>query len=140
MSDLHLTEHLSHLLTMANRYVARQMSAEGVSYDQWRVLKALSDDPGLTMGKLADALGLNLPTVTKLVDRMVTEALLYRVLDPDDRRKVRIFASDKGKALLGELDAHVMSQERKLESTYSDDDVQRLKALLEDLFQPRSND
>jgi len=125
---------------MANRYVARQMSAEGVSYDQWRVLKALSDDTGLTMGKLAGALGLNLPTVTKLVDRMVSKALLYRVLDPDDRRKVRIFASDKGKTLLHELDVHVMSQERKLESSYSDDDVQRLKELLEDLFQPRSSD
>jgi len=125
---------------MANRYVARQMSAEGVSYDQWRVLKALSDDTGLTMGKLAGALGLNLPTVTKLVDRMVSKALLYRVLDPDDRRKVRIFASDKGKTLLHELDVHVMSQERKLESSYSDDDVQRLKELLEDLFHPRSSD
>ncbi len=140
MSDPLLSEHLSHLLTMANRYVTRQMSAEGVSFDQWRVLKALSDDPGLTMSRLAEALGLNLPTVTKLVDRMVGEALLYRVLDPDDRRKVRMFVSDKGKALLSKLNAHVMAQERKLESSYSDADLQRLKTLLEDLFQSRTGD
>jgi DNA-binding MarR family transcriptional regulator len=125
---------------MANRYVTRQMSAEGVSFDQWRVLKALSDDPGLTMSRLAEALGLNLPTVTKLVDRMVGEALLYRVLDPDDRRKVRMFVSDKGKALLSKLNAHVLAQERKLESSYSDADLQRLKTLLEDLFQSRTGD
>ncbi|WP_434288113.1 MarR family winged helix-turn-helix transcriptional regulator [Celeribacter sp. SCSIO 80788] len=111
-----------------------------MSFDQWRVLKALSDDPGLTMSRLAEALGLNLPTVTKLVDRMVGEALLYRVLDPDDRRKVRMFVSDKGKALLSKLNAHVMAQERKLESSYSDADLQRLKTLLEDLFQSRTGD
>ena len=96
MAERSLNEHLSHLLAQANRHLSRQLTAEGVSLDQWRLMKVLSESGGLPMGKLAEELALNLPTLTKLVDRMVQEALVYRVPDPNDRRKVRMGRPRRG--------------------------------------------
>lgn len=60
------------------------------------------------MGELADAVLLNHPTLTKMIDRMVSDALVYRVQDPDDRRKVLMFSSDRGKILCKRLNSLAM--------------------------------
>src|SRR5215472_14966119 len=101
--DTPLTEHLAYLLAQANREINRQLelrlSKEGVPVEQWRILKVLSDGDGHSMGELADAVLLNHPTLTKMIDRMVSDTLVYRVQDPNDRRKVLMFSSDRGQAL-----------------------------------------
>ena len=79
--------------------------------EQWRILKVLSDGDGHSMGELADAVLLNHPTLTKMIDRMVSDALVYRVQDPEDRRKVLMFSSDRGKILCKRLNSLAMSQE-----------------------------
>jgi DNA-binding MarR family transcriptional regulator len=98
-----ITEHLAYLLAQANREINRQLEtrlrSEGVPVEQWRILKVLSDGNGRSMGDLADAALLNHPTLTKTIDRMVSDSLVYRISDPTDRRKVLIFSSDRGKAL-----------------------------------------
>lgn len=134
MTERTLNEHLSHLLTQANRHLSRQLTAEGVSFDQWRLMKVLSEAGGLAMSKLAEQLALNLPTLTKLVDRMVIDALVYRVPDPNDRRKVRLFLSDKGTSLLATQNKRVEEHEAKVENSYGNEDAQRLKTLLESLI------
>ncbi len=126
-----LNEHLSHLLAQANRHISRQFSAEGVSFDQWRLMMALSEEGGSTMGKLADELAINHPTLTKLVDRMVEEALVYRVPDPEDRRKVRMFLSDKGAALLEIQNSRVQLHEARVEGSFGNEDLQKLRRMLE---------
>ena len=104
-----ITEHLAYLLAQANREINRQLDArfrkEGVPVEQWRILKVLSDGKGHSMGDLAEAVLLNHPTLTKMVDRMVSDALVYRVQDADDRRKVLMFSSDRGKALTQRLNS-----------------------------------
>jgi DNA-binding MarR family transcriptional regulator len=134
MPERTLNDHLSHLLAQANRHLSRQLTAEGVSLDQWRLMKTLSEAGGMTMGKLADELALNHPTVTKLVDRMVQDALVYRVPDPNDRRKVRMFLSDKGSALLASQSKRVQDHEAKVEDNYGNEDAQRLKDMLENFI------
>ncbi|MCR6502398.1 MarR family transcriptional regulator [Shinella sp. CPCC 101442] len=131
MAERSLNDHLSHLLAQANRHLSRQLTAEGVSLDQWRLMKVLSEAGGLPMGKLAEELALNLPTLTKLVDRMVQDALVYRVPDPADRRKVRMFLSDKGAAMLASQNKRVEEHEAKVEGSYGNEDAQRLKTMLE---------
>ena len=90
-----ITEHLAYLLAQANREINRQLDArfrkEGVPVEQWRILKVLSDGKGHSMGELAEAVLLNHPTLTKMVDRMVSDALVYRV-----RTRVRPASADGG--------------------------------------------
>ena len=82
----------------------------------------------------ADAVLLNHPTLTKMIDRMVSDALVYRVQDPKDRRKVLMFVSDRGKALCRRLNSLAVSQEAHIVESYGDKSTTELKRLLESLI------
>jgi DNA-binding MarR family transcriptional regulator len=133
-----ITEHLAYLLAQANREINRQLEtrlrSEGVPVEQWRILKILSDGNGYSMGDLADAVLLNHPTLTKMIDRMVSDALVYRVQDPKDRRKVLMFISDRGKVLCKRLNSLAVSQEAHIVESYGDRSTNELKRLLESLI------
>jgi DNA-binding MarR family transcriptional regulator len=137
-SNAPLTAHLTYLLAQANREINRQLEArlskEGVPVEQWRILKILSDGNGHSMGELADVVLLNHPTLTKMIDRMVSDALVYRVQDPNDRRKVLMYSSDRGKALTARLNPLAMSQEAHIAESYGDKSTNELKRLLERLI------
>lgn len=134
-----ITAHLAYLLAQANREINRQLDvrlrAEGVPVEQWRILKVLSDGNGRSMGDLAEAALLNHPTLTKTIDRMVSDSLVYRISDPNDRRKVLIFSSDRGKALSQRLNSLALSQEAHIVDSYGDKATTQLKRLLENLIE-----
>jgi DNA-binding MarR family transcriptional regulator len=63
------------------------------------------------MGELAEAVLLNHPTLTNIVDRIVSDGPVSRVQNPLDRRKVLMLCSDRGRALCQRLNSLAMSQE-----------------------------
>jgi DNA-binding MarR family transcriptional regulator len=134
-----ITEHLAYLLAQASREINRQLDArlrqEGVPVEQWRILKVLSDGKGHSMGELADAVLLNHPTLTKMIDRMASDALVYRLQDADDRRKVLMYCSDRGKALAQRLNLLAHSQEEHIAENYGNRATEDLKRLLESLIE-----
>ncbi|MEY9856473.1 DNA-binding MarR family transcriptional regulator [Catenulispora sp. GAS73] len=102
---------LVHLLSVAEHHAVRRQAAvlraeaEDCSIEQWRVLNLLADGDGHTMTELAEHALLPAPTATKLVDRLVTDNLVYRHPDPADRRRVLVHAADRGRELHARLAA-----------------------------------
>ena len=98
---------ITFLLEQAQRRVSRELDralAEvGASAEQWRVLDKLSDEKGLPMRELAQQLGINPPTMTKLIDRMVAAGLVQRIVDQEDSRRVLVIITDSGLVLFGKL-------------------------------------
>lgn len=113
-------KHIATLLATAQRRMVAQMSVEfkpvGLSIDMWTVLGNLKEKPGQSMTALADSLSLNLPTVTKLMDRMVSDNLTYRKPHHSDRRRVLIFPTEHGLDLFHEADNLARALEKKLEN------------------------
>ncbi|WP_147198651.1 MarR family winged helix-turn-helix transcriptional regulator [Pantoea sp. CCBC3-3-1] len=138
MSDKPLNEYLAHLLVQANRRVNRQLSLEGITLEHWRAMKVIADQDGVTMRELSDELMQNFPTLTKIIDKMVLEALVYRRPDEHDRRKVRLYISDKGKAVLDQQNSRVNDHQDKLEDAYGTDEAQMLKEMLEQFLKTKS--
>lgn len=95
-----IDNHLASLMARTGRKVNNRLTAElrtvGLSLDAWLVLNMLVTEGGRSMGEIAEALVLNLPTATKLVDRMVNDNLVYRKPHHEDRRIIEIFPSDAG--------------------------------------------
>ena len=82
---------------------ARELRGRGTSLPMWRVLAALSGNPGQTVGDLAEACLLQQPTMTKLLDRMARDGLVARAPDARDRRVVRVVLTPEGEAKAAEL-------------------------------------
>src|SRR5687768_9805507 len=83
-----VSEDLVELLTVMQRRVARGLAAvladDGATIDGYRLLRALVEGEGRSMGELVAALHLPAPTLTRLVDAAVDAALVYRLPDPQD--------------------------------------------------------
>src|SRR5262249_16032203 len=98
-----INEHIAYLLAQANRQVQKKLDdefrTEGVPVEQWRILTLLSEKNGRSMSDLTQAALLNHPTLTKMIDRMVSDALVYRRADSADGRRVLIFLSERGRAV-----------------------------------------
>lgn len=75
-------------------------SEGGLTIAQLRLLMALRDEDGLPVGALAELLGVNPSTITGHVDRLVKQDLVRREEDAIDRRIVRNYLTDDGRAVV----------------------------------------
>ncbi|MDF3147116.1 MULTISPECIES: MarR family transcriptional regulator [unclassified Streptomyces] len=93
-------QDLMRLLTRAERLAARRLQGvldeDGCSLDAWRVLSQLSDGEGHSMTAVAEAAFLPPATLTKLVDHLVDQNLVYRRVDPLDRRRILAHLTPRG--------------------------------------------
>jgi len=55
--------------------------------------------PGITLGELAEAMLLDPPAVSRMVQQLVARRLVEEQPDPRDRRRIRLHLTDRGEAL-----------------------------------------
>ena len=82
-------------------HVGELLSAHGLHVGQDMVLVELWQDEGLRGGELAERLGVEPPTVTKMLRRLEACGLLERRADPQDARSLRVYLTPRGRELEG---------------------------------------
>ncbi|GIF37515.1 MarR family winged helix-turn-helix transcriptional regulator [Actinoplanes xinjiangensis] len=91
------------LLTRAERLMSRRLAAvlgaERCSMDAWRVVRVLADGRGHFMTELSESSFLPPGSLTRLIDNLVEENLVYRRGDDVDRRRIRVHLSARGRRL-----------------------------------------
>ena len=80
----------------------------GVTEQQWRVLRVLSDTGPLDPSGLAAAALLHAPSVTRILKELVERRLVLREADPADGRRSVIRLSEAGDALVARTAAHTL--------------------------------
>jgi DNA-binding MarR family transcriptional regulator len=123
---------LMHLLPRAERLLARRLklilTEEGHTPDGWRVLSLLSDGAGHHMTEIAEHAFLPAATLTKLVDHLVDDNLVYRRVDDLDRRRIRAYLTPRGRRLHQQVSQRVAASVAEL--PIADGDRELLTALL----------
>jgi len=82
------------------------------------------------MSKLADNIGAKLPSMTMMIDNLAEEGLVERARDEQDRRKVIVRLTDKGRRIRGEFLEQRNQIAQQLFAKLSKDDEQELMGLL----------
>lgn len=82
------------------RMLRREDEESGITAPRLSALSVIVFSGPLTMAELAAAEQVRAPTMTRVVDALVADALAERVADPADRRLVRVRATDRGRELL----------------------------------------
>jgi DNA-binding MarR family transcriptional regulator len=125
---------LARLLTLVERRVvaglAAALKAQGTTVEEWRVMSLLSDGSGHTMTEIAEFAMLPAPTLTKIVDRMVSANLVYRRVDEADRRRVIVFRSDRGHEAFRHWTAAVEGERDSVDAAVGKEEIALLAALL----------
>jgi DNA-binding MarR family transcriptional regulator len=83
-----------------------------------------------TMKQIAETLGVAVSTPTRTIDRLLDKELASRKVDPNDRRKLLIELTPKGKELLAEMDEEGMIMVAKMLEHLKDEEIESLKKIL----------
>ncbi len=77
----------------------RLINPLGLNVLEWYALRALYAEDGLSASHLASLVCRHPSSMTALLDRMEEKQLLRRQIDSEDRRSVRIYLTESGRAL-----------------------------------------
>jgi DNA-binding MarR family transcriptional regulator len=94
---------LAPFAALQRRAVAKGGCLRAISSTQLHVLFVLGEGV-MPMSRLADSLGVSLPNVTGIVDRMVERGYVERGRDDEDRRVVTVSATEAGRTAVEEID------------------------------------
>ena len=123
-------------LTRAERLLSRRLGAvlaeDALSIEAWRVLCLLADGQGHPMSEVSAEASLPPGTLTKLVDQLVDRNLVFRRIDPMDRRRIRAYLTARGRREHDRLDERVRANLAELGMPQVDD----LTVQLADLIGP----
>jgi 3-hydroxy-9,10-secoandrosta-1,3,5(10)-triene-9,17-dione monooxygenase reductase component len=135
--------YLAYLLARASFIVSGEFHAALKNWDlsvpEWRVLACLMDVEGLSVGELAAMALMKQPGLTKVLDRMERDELLARRGTSDDRRRVTIHLTAKGRARAKPVQRAAKAHEAELMSQFTEDQRATIKSALELLINSRAN-
>lgn len=103
----------------------------GVTLPRFDVMAALYDAPaGLSMGEVSRRLMVSNGNVTGIVERLEREGLVWRRINPDDRRSQLVRLSDSGRTTFEEMAEPHEGWISSMLSGLSEEEVEQLKYLI----------
>ena len=85
----------------------RDMLAEtGITEQQWRVLRVLSEHDALDATDLADRASLHQPSLTRILKTLTEKGFIARAQDRQDRRRQVLKLTDEGRGVIQHNQAH----------------------------------
>jgi DNA-binding MarR family transcriptional regulator len=134
--------YLAYLLARASFIVSGEFHATLKNWDlsvpEWRVLACLMDVEGLSVGELAEMALMKQPGLTKVLDRMERNELLKRQGTSDDRRRVIIHLTAKGRARVKPVQRAAKAHEAELLKQFTAEQRATIKSALDLLINSRS--
>lgn len=107
------------------------LNTAGVTEQQWRVLRALLDHGPLEPRQIGEVCRLSSPSLAGILARMDDLGLVLRERLDHDQRRVRVSATDKGRALAAQLAPSIEATYRELETQLGHDFIAQLYATLD---------
>jgi DNA-binding MarR family transcriptional regulator len=113
MQQLHVRQFRK-TLRRFEQLVAAQLKGSsdcsGVTLSQCHALLEIENQDELSLGELAQQLGLDKSTLSRTIDGLVNIGLVQRAPDPDDRRSIRLSLTGQGRRTCDQIntenDAH----------------------------------
>jgi DNA-binding MarR family transcriptional regulator len=131
--DQRLTALLWRAARASTRYYQAQLAELDLTTRQAAALLSLVETPGVTLGTLAESLRADPPTASAVVDRLLAADLVKRETDPADRRRARLYPTDKAMQIAERLDDARRRTEVMLEDILGPQMARKLRKVLERL-------
>jgi MarR family transcriptional regulator, transcriptional regulator for hemolysin len=122
--------YVSRTAKALSRAFDEAMTSAGGSLPTWLVLVSLKSRTWGTQRELAQALGIEGPTLTHHLDGMERAGLVTRTRDPDNRRVQRVELTEAGDAAFHRMRRAATRFDERLRAGLGDSDIERLRELL----------
>jgi DNA-binding MarR family transcriptional regulator len=108
---------------------------QGLTVTQLRLLGHLREKEGLSNAELADLLYVTRPSVSALLERLERGGFIRREVSPTDRRGIRIWLEDSGRAAVDSARGETNAFARGLMEDLSDEQVAEIVKALNSLVE-----
>jgi MarR family transcriptional regulator for hemolysin len=88
---------------LLRRVFDRRAAHLGLTRAQWRALKWVDRNPGMSQAQLAEDLDLEAIAIGRVIDRLETAGFVERRPDPNDRRRWRLYPAGKSPEVMAEI-------------------------------------
>jgi len=112
------------------KYMGQRFEEYGINLAQSFILFSLLERDGLTLTEIGNRTGIENSSLTTMVDRLEKETLVKRGADPQDRRVIRLFITDRGRDLAERVLKMGVEFNRRLKDSLGDGEEHFLKGLL----------
>lgn len=102
----------------------------GLHPGQESLLKALAEDDGISMSDLAARLGVQPPTVTKMISRLAAQDYVERRQSSGDGRQANVFLTERGQRTIAMIDKLWKRVEKDALAGIDDKERKRLRKIL----------
>ena len=123
-----------------SRALERRILPHGVSSGQWRFLRVLWIEDGITQRELSRRVGLREPTTVIALKALEKGGFIHRWQSPEDRRKLHVYLTPKARQLKQVLSPFIIQVNDIATNGLSPDEVETLRDLLRKVGQNLSED
>lgn len=106
-----------------------------ITTEQWVLMDSLYHENGVSQNDLASGSFKNAPTVSRIIDLLCKKGLTERQRFENDRRRYRIFLTNKGKETYERVLPAVLELRKKGWDGLNDKDYEHLTRILDRVFQ-----
>ena len=109
------------------------LSQSGITEQQWRVLRVLSEFGPLDSSRLADKACLLLPSLTRIAQSMVEKGYITRTVDSGDRRRQTLAITSDGQQIIDDNLPAALRIAELFKSTLGEEKYENLLDILQEL-------
>jgi len=132
-----IQSYISYTLATAHRKIhtslTNRLKEFGVQVEAWRIMEILETKAELTMGDLADAALMNPSTLTKLVDRMVSNGMVHRRNAIKDHRQVNLVLTELGRKRIQQVRKQAQIEDEELAQKVGSEKIKILHDILSEI-------
>ena len=125
---------ISKVLSKWKKGLLRNFSTYDITTEQWSLLTRLWQKYGISQTQLAQRTSKDLPTITRILNKLEKKELVKRKSDPNDLRTSLIFLTEKGKDLEEKLNPIVEKLSNKGLENIKQEDIETLKRVLNNIL------
>ena len=117
------------------QYAQKQIRENGfdITIDQWLILQALVENPGIKQQDLAEMVFKDNASITRIIDLLVTNGYLDRTVHATDRRKTNLTITNKAENILDSMKPVIAANRRVALKDISAAEIQTVKRVLEQI-------
>ncbi|MDD3494475.1 MAG: MarR family winged helix-turn-helix transcriptional regulator [Dysgonamonadaceae bacterium] len=120
-------------LASKNRF-NQMIKAYGISPEQWSVLFRVVEQGGISQKALADSTYKDQGNLTRMLDKLIEKGYIRRKADADDRRAVKLFATEKSVTLAEAVAPLSGRHNENMTAGFSQEEKATLMALLDKVY------
>lgn len=92
-----MASYISNFYRLGASFLSKEYKDFGIGSGQYQFLLSLYVEDGVSHDKLTEKMSVDKATTTRAIIKLEEEGYVNRVLDTDDKRKYKIFLTDKAK-------------------------------------------